>query len=78
MAAKTAGYTFGSLVGKILDVAHERYFGVPAPRDIPATTVNTVEFWTSDGHRARCPQRLITPKTLHEKKLIHNAYENLF
>lgn len=33
LAAKTAGYTFPALVCRILDVAHERYFGVPAPRD---------------------------------------------
>jgi D-alanine-D-alanine ligase len=37
LAAKTAGYTFSGLVCRILDVAHERYFGVPAPRDTRAT-----------------------------------------
>src|SRR5262249_21898491 len=31
-AALRAGYDFTSLVSRILDVAHERYFGVPAPR----------------------------------------------
>ena len=33
-AAQEAGYKFVSLVGRILDVAHERYFGVPSPKDI--------------------------------------------
>lgn len=35
LAARTAGYDFGSLVNRILEVAHERYFGVRAPRDLP-------------------------------------------
>jgi lysine 2,3-aminomutase len=36
-AAEKAGYSFTSLVSRILDVAHQRYFGVPAPRDtVPA------------------------------------------
>jgi D-alanine-D-alanine ligase len=34
LAATAAGYTFSSLVNRILDIAHERYFGVPAPRDL--------------------------------------------
>lgn len=33
MAAKTAGYNYPSLINRILDVAHVRYFGMPAPRD---------------------------------------------
>jgi len=33
LAARTAGYTFPALVCRILDIAHERYFGVLAPRD---------------------------------------------
>ena len=33
MASKTAGYTYPSLINRILDVAHDRYFGTPAPRD---------------------------------------------
>jgi D-alanine-D-alanine ligase len=33
LAATTAGYSYASLVSRILDVAHERYFGVPAARD---------------------------------------------
>lgn len=33
LAAKKAGYSFTSLISRILDVAHERYFGIPAPRD---------------------------------------------
>jgi len=32
-AARTAGYTYSHLVCRILDLAHERYFGTPAPRD---------------------------------------------
>jgi len=33
LAARHAGYEHAALVTRILDVAHERYFGVPAPRD---------------------------------------------
>jgi len=33
-AAQEVRYNFVSLVGRILDVAYERYFGVPAPKDI--------------------------------------------
>ncbi|MHC4717816.1 MAG: D-alanine--D-alanine ligase family protein [Planctomycetota bacterium] len=33
LAARRAGYDFTALVARILDVAHERYFGAPAPRD---------------------------------------------
>src|SRR5262245_53008029 len=32
LAARTAGYTFPGVIAKILDIAHERYFGMPAPR----------------------------------------------
>jgi D-alanine-D-alanine ligase len=32
-AALTAGYTHETLVNRILDVAHQRYFNTPAPRD---------------------------------------------
>jgi D-alanine-D-alanine ligase len=32
LAAQTAGYSTSELVNRILDVAHSRYFGVPAPR----------------------------------------------
>jgi D-alanine-D-alanine ligase len=32
LAARTAGYSFAALINRILDVSHERYFGVPAPR----------------------------------------------
>jgi D-alanine-D-alanine ligase len=31
-SAIAAGYTYGGLVNRILDVAHRRYFGVAAPR----------------------------------------------
>ncbi|MEZ4651350.1 MAG: 7TM domain-containing protein [Candidatus Eisenbacteria bacterium] len=43
LAARTAGYSFPALVNRIVDVAHERYFGCPAPREnggvstVPAT-----------------------------------------
>jgi D-alanine-D-alanine ligase len=32
LAAQTAGYSRSELVNRILDVAHSRYFGVPAPK----------------------------------------------
>ncbi len=32
-AVLTAGYTYETLVNRILDVAHQRYFHTPAPRD---------------------------------------------
>jgi len=35
-AARHAGYSDAALVARILDVAHQRYFGTPAPRDLPA------------------------------------------
>jgi D-alanine-D-alanine ligase len=31
LAARTAGYTFESLISKMLDITHERYFGEPLP-----------------------------------------------
>jgi hypothetical protein len=31
MAARAAGYTFESLMSRMLDITHERYFGVPLP-----------------------------------------------
>ncbi|MHC4072241.1 MAG: D-alanine--D-alanine ligase family protein [Planctomycetota bacterium] len=31
LAAKAAGYTFESLISRLLDITHERYFGVPLP-----------------------------------------------
>src|SRR5215471_4853991 len=33
LAARTAGYSFPGLISRILDIAHERYFGMPAPRE---------------------------------------------
>jgi hypothetical protein len=32
-AARAAGYDFNSLILRIVDVAHERYFECPAPLD---------------------------------------------
>lgn len=37
-AAQVAGYSFGQLVNRIVDVAHERYFGRPASRLAMADT----------------------------------------
>lgn len=39
LAAQNAGYTYALLVGRILDIAHERYFGMPAYRDVSAEKV---------------------------------------
>jgi D-alanine-D-alanine ligase len=36
LAAQTAGYSFATLVNRIVDVTHLRYFGVPAPREARA------------------------------------------
>jgi len=36
LAANNAGYSFESLISRIIDITHERYFGVPAPKDTPA------------------------------------------
>jgi D-alanine-D-alanine ligase len=36
LAAQTAGYSFATLVNRIVDVTHQRYFGVPAPREARA------------------------------------------
>jgi len=33
LAAEKAGYSFQSLIRRILDIAHQRYFGTPAPSD---------------------------------------------
>jgi D-alanine-D-alanine ligase len=35
LAAENAGYSLPKLVGRILDVAHQRYFAVPAPISTP-------------------------------------------
>ncbi len=35
LAANRAGYDFQALVNRIVDVAHERCFGRPAPRELP-------------------------------------------
>jgi len=34
LAARAAGYTYSELVNRILDVAHQRYFGRPASRQL--------------------------------------------
>jgi D-alanine-D-alanine ligase len=54
-AAAQAGYSFTSLVSRILDVAHERYFGVPAPRGVCAAgtaTAGAVENGSAYAHPA--------------------------
>jgi D-alanine-D-alanine ligase len=43
LAAAVAGYGFAGLINRILDVAHERYFGLPVPRQV----FTTQEKWTS-------------------------------
>lgn len=45
LAAQTTGYNFAAMVNRILDIAHERYFGVPAPRETAneAARVNDYE-----------------------------------
>jgi D-alanine-D-alanine ligase len=43
-AARTAGYSFGELVCRIVDRAHERYFGCPAPPGVVAlATADLIE-----------------------------------
>jgi len=37
LAAKKAGYSFESLIARILDIAHQRYFGTPVTPDTSAT-----------------------------------------
>jgi D-alanine-D-alanine ligase len=37
LAACNAGYSFAELVNRILNVAHMRYFGIPAPQDVRAS-----------------------------------------
>jgi D-alanine-D-alanine ligase len=39
LAARTAGYNFKQLIWRIVDLAHERYFGCPAPRGIDMTSL---------------------------------------
>jgi D-alanine-D-alanine ligase len=59
MSARVAGYSFESLICRIVDVAHERYFGVPAKRtkssadailieDLPEELARRVETWDPD------------------------------
>ncbi|MBS0197221.1 MAG: ATP-grasp domain-containing protein [Planctomycetes bacterium] len=36
LAARQAGYSFTELVCRVVDLAHTRYFGSPAPLDVPA------------------------------------------
>lgn len=40
LAAETAGYSFAGLINRILDVAHERYFGIPRHGRIPTPRRN--------------------------------------
>lgn len=40
LAASHAGMDFQGLVGRIVDTAHERYFGEPAPRDVTGDPVS--------------------------------------
>ena len=47
-AAQTAGYSFDELVCRIVDHAHERYFGGPAARELNPEAA-TDESWTEDA-----------------------------
>jgi hypothetical protein len=54
LAAEEAGYSFGSLVCRIVDVAHQRYFGVLAPRpawDRPLEAEEEAGTGSTDGPR---------------------------
>jgi len=43
MAARAAGYTFESLISRMLDITHERYFGEPLPPSICSADWNIEE-----------------------------------
>ena len=49
LAARAGAYEFPALISRILDVAHERYFGVPAPRGASRRTVG----WRNPGAVSR-------------------------
>jgi D-alanine-D-alanine ligase len=43
LAARAAGYTFESLISRMLDITHERYFGEPLPSDTCSADWNIEE-----------------------------------
>ena len=43
LAAKSAGYTFESLISRLLDITHERYFGEPLPESTCSADWNIEE-----------------------------------
>ena len=56
VAATKAGYSLTSLVCRILDIAHQRYFGVPAPRQMPETR-HSADGAPSAGKATPCEQQ---------------------
>jgi D-alanine-D-alanine ligase len=56
LAARQAGYTHEALVCRILDVAHRRYFGIPAPHGEPAPHV------AATSHDAAAPPSAKSPE----------------
>jgi D-alanine-D-alanine ligase len=42
LAASTAGYDFAAMINRIIDEAHRRYFGAPAPRSVTEANYSTV------------------------------------
>jgi KamA family protein len=53
LAAKNAGYSFESLISRILDVAHIRYFGTSAPTDKCTAVRHPVETHSEPGGASR-------------------------
>jgi len=56
LAAKNAGYSFESLVCRIVDITHRRYFGIPAMLDTCAEDEKT-EDWSQIELTAACSKR---------------------
>lgn len=48
LAARKAGYSFDSLISRIVDITHERYFGVPAATNNSATDKRIDDFSQSE------------------------------
>lgn len=49
LAAQTAGYDFPAMINRILDVAHQRYFGAPTPREMVAASNLVTTSGNGDG-----------------------------
>jgi D-alanine-D-alanine ligase len=63
MASKTAGYTYQSLIHRILDLAHQRYFGTPAPRD-PVAVKSEASQMNSFPAASPPPAHPLAPQTV--------------